>query len=289
MLDGKTVFITGAGRGQGRSHALLLAREGARIVGVDIGHDLDTVPYPLSTSDDLARTAKEVEAAGGDMLTVTADVRDQASLDAAVAAGINRFGAIDVCVANAGILSFGSIFEMPEQQWAEMIDVNLSGVWRTAKAVVPHMLARGSGSVVLTASINALEPHADSGHYTAAKHGVVGLCRSIALETAALGVRCNAICPGAVDTGMLNWPGVYNGFAGKESGGTHDDLRRAGARYHALAPTDVLQAEDISGAVLFLASDLSRSVTGIVLPVDRGHLLLPKTNTNPASYAPGLE
>ncbi|MTD54020.1 mycofactocin-coupled SDR family oxidoreductase [Amycolatopsis pithecellobii] len=288
LLDGKTALITGAGRGQGRAHALALASEGARIVAVDIGEGVESVPYALATEQDLARTAEEVETAGGSIVTVLADVRDQASLAAAVDAGLARFGAIDICVANAGVFSVAPIWEMSEQQWTQMIDINLSGVWRTAKAVLPHMIERRGGSLVLIASVNALEPGSGTGHYTSAKHGILGLCRSIAVEVAPYGVRCNAVCPGAVDTGMLNWPEMYNWLSGKESGGTHLDLRKAGARYHALAPADVMAPGDISGAVLFLSSDLARSVTGIALPVDRGHLLLPKTNENSASYADGL-
>jgi SDR family mycofactocin-dependent oxidoreductase len=288
LLDGRTAFITGAGRGQGRAHALRLAQEGAAIVAVDIGRDVDSVPYQLATDDDLAHTAKLVEAAGGRIVTARADVRSQADLDSAVALGLERFGAIDVCVANAGILSLAPIWEMPEQQWQDMLDINLSGVWRTAKAVLPHMIERRSGSIVLTASINSFEASAELGHYTSAKHGVVGLGRTIALEAARYGVRCNVVCPGSTDTGMINWPGMYDRFAGHE-GGTHTDLRKGGARYHALAPTDVLAPDDISRAVLYLASDLSNVITGVALPVDRGHLLLSKINMDPASYAPGLE
>jgi SDR family mycofactocin-dependent oxidoreductase len=287
MLDGKTAFITGAGRGQGRAHSIRLAREGAAIVAVDIGHDVETVPYHLATSADLAETAAAVQAIGGKIITATTDVRRQGDLDAAVALGIENLGAIDICVANAGILSTAPVWEMSEQQWAEMIDINLSGVWRTAKAVLPHMMSRRAGSIVLTASINALEASAGLAHYTSAKHGVVGLCRTIALEAAEYGVRCNAVCPGSTDTGMINWQGMYDRIAG-HSGADHDDVRRGGARYHALAPSDVLDPDDISRAVLYLASDLANVITGVVLPVDRGHLLLPKMNLNPSSYAPGL-
>jgi SDR family mycofactocin-dependent oxidoreductase len=287
LLDGKTVFITGAGRGQGRAHAVTMAREGAAIIAVDIGQDVETIPYPLATEADLAETAEAVEAVGGKVVTAWADVRSQADLDSAVAAGIDRFGAIDVCVANAGVLSMAPVWELSEAQWSDMIDINLSGVWRTAKAVLPHMVQRRSGSLVLIASINALEASPALAHYTSAKHGVVGLCRTIALETAEFGIRCNVVCPGSTDTGMVNWQGMYDRFAGRP-GGTHEDLRRGGARYHALAPADVLAPEEISRAVLYLASDLADAVTGVVLPVDRGHLLLPKVNNNAASYAPGL-
>jgi SDR family mycofactocin-dependent oxidoreductase len=287
LLDGRTAFITGAARGQGRAHALRLASEGARIIGVDVCKDVESVDYQLATSDDLTDTQRLVEEAGGEILVQQADVRDQGSLDSAFAAGLERFGSIDIAVANAGIVSMAPLHEMTEERWAEMLDINLSGVWRTIKAVAPTMIQQRSGSIVLIGSINSLEATVELGHYTAAKHGVVGVCRTTALELSPFGIRCNVISPGSVDTGMINWQGMYDRFAGQPGGGPHD-MHKGGARYSALAPTDVLDPDEISKAVLYLGSDLSSSVTGIVLPVDRGHLLLPKQNTNPATYAEGL-
>jgi SDR family mycofactocin-dependent oxidoreductase len=281
LLDGKTAFITGAARGQGRAHAVALARAGASIVAVDIGHDLSSVPYRLGTREDLAETVAAVEAAGGEALAVLADVRSQAELDAAVSQGIERFGGIDVCVANAGILSVADFWALSEEQWSQMIDVNLGGPWRTAKAVAPHMMERRSGSIVIIASLNALEATSGLLHYTAAKHGGLGVMRTVALELAPYGVRCNAVCPGSTDTAMINWQGMYDRFAGHEGGG-RADLERGAGFYHALAPAKVLPPEAIAEAVLWLASDLSAQVTGIYVPVDAGHLLLPGVNSRGA-------
>lgn len=287
LLDGKTAFITGAARGMGRAHAVRLASEGANIVAADIGRATAEVPYGLGTTSDFDDTVAAVEKVGGTIVGVTADVRSQQNLDEAVARGIERFGQIDICVANAGIFSLGKAWELTEKQWSDMIDINLTGVWRTAKAVLPHMIERRSGSIVLISSICGVAPSEGLTHYTAAKHGVVGLARNIALEAAEFGVRCNVILPGSVDTGMINWPGMYDRFAG-HAGGEYLDLRRRGAQYHALAPSDVLDPDDIARAALYLASDLSRAVTGVVLPVDRGHLLLPGANNKPQSWAPDL-
>jgi SDR family mycofactocin-dependent oxidoreductase len=277
LLDGRVALVTGAARGQGRAHSLALAREGAAVVAVDIAADLPTVPYPLGTEDELDATVQAVHDIGGAAIGLRADVRSQADLDAAVAVALDRFGALDICVANAGILSIANFWEMSEAQWSEMIDVNLGGVWRTAKAVAPHMMERRRGSIVIVASLNSLEATSGLLHYTAAKHGALGVMRSVALELAPHGVRCNAVLPGSTDTGMINWQGMYDRFAGHDDG-SRADLERGSRFYHALAPTDVLQPEQISGTVVWLASDLSDRVTGTYVPVDAGHLLLPGVN-----------
>jgi len=280
MLEGRTAFITGAARGQGRAHALRMAREGASIVAVDIADDIKEVQYSLGTQEDLAETVRAVEAAGGRAVAVKADVRSQAQLDEAVATGVERFGGIDICIANAGVVAHGNFWTLTEQEWGEVLDVDLTGVWRTVKAVAPHMIGRRSGSIVITVSINGLEPAAGIAHYTAAKHGALGLMRAIALELAPYGVRCNAICPAATDTGMLNNQFMFDQFAGK-SGGTRADLDSAVPHYHALAPASVIQPEAIANAALWLVSDMADRVTGVHLPVDAGHLLLPGFNHNP--------
>jgi SDR family mycofactocin-dependent oxidoreductase len=274
LLDGKTALVTGAARGQGRAHAVALARQGASVVAVDIGHDLSSVPYGLGTAEDLKETVAAVAATGGEALPVLADVRSQAELDEAVRQGIERFGGIDICVANAGVLSVANFWELSEEQWSQMIDVNLGGPWRTAKAVAPHMMEHRAGSIVIIASLNALEAASGLLHYTAAKHGALGVMRNVALELAPYGVRCNAVCPGSTDTAMINWQGMYDRFAGHPGGG-RADLERGASRYHVLAPAQVLAPEAIADAVLWLASDLSATVTGIYVPVDAGHLILP--------------
>lgn len=279
LLDGKVALVTGAARGQGRAHAITCAREGADVIALDIDKQLDSVPYPLGTADDLALTAKLVEEHGAGVLTVAADVRDQRALDDAVARGLSEFGHIDILIANAGIWTRSPFWELSEQQWEETIGVNMSGVWRCAKAVAPHMIERQTGSIVITSSANGLEPGMNYAHYTASKHGVIGLMKTIALELAPHGIRCNAICPGAIDTPMVDHQAVYDMFAGHE-GGTRAELVGGGYHFHALKGTGLLDPQALADAALYLNSTLASAVTGVTLPVDGGHMLL--TGVNPA-------
>ena len=233
-LSGKVALVTGAARGQGRAHALTLAREGAAVVAVDVPAPIASTPYPVATSADLAETARLVRQEGGRILPVEGDVRRQESLDRAVADGVAEFGRIDICIANAGIWNMAPAWELSEDQWGTMLDINLSGVWRTVKAVMPTLIEQGDGgSLVLTSSMNGLEPGGSCAHYTAAKHGVVGLMRSLALELAPHGIRSNAVCPGSIDTPMVNWRGAYDVFSGG-SEGSREDFVAAGKRYAAL-------------------------------------------------------
>lgn len=281
MLDGKVVLITGGSRGQGRAHALVSAREGADVIIVDVVEDLSTVTYPLARKDDMAATVESVEALGRRIVAVEADVRYQDQLDEAVARGVAELGKIDVLIANAGIWTQAPFYELSDDQWEEMIAVNLSGVWRSAKAVAPHMIERKSGSIVMISSVNGLEPGPNFAHYTAAKHGVVGLMKTVALELAPHGIRCNSIHPGAVRSGMTENQMAFDMYAGGP-GGTVDDLIRAGKHYGALKGTTFMPPETIANAALFLNSDLASSVTGVALPVEAGHLLMAGVNTAPA-------
>ena len=212
MLDGKVAFITGGARGQGRAHAVTCAREGADVIIIDILDQLPTVAYKLAAQADLDETVRQVRAHGRRALAVKADVRSQKELDAAVAAGIAEFGGIDILIANAGIWTLGSFWELTDEQWEEMIAVNLTGVWKSAKAVTPHMIGRRTGSIVIIASVNALEAGQFTAHYVAAKHGLIGLMKNIALELAPYGIRCNAISPGAVKTPMTSHQGALDMF-----------------------------------------------------------------------------
>jgi NAD(P)-dependent dehydrogenase (short-subunit alcohol dehydrogenase family) len=196
LLDGKVALITGGARGQGRAHALTSAREGADVVLVDIADQLETVPYRMATPDDLAETVRQVEALDRRALAVPADVRDQGQLDEAVRRGIAELGKIDILIANAGIWTQGPFWELSEQSWDEMIGVNLTGVWKSAKAVAPHMIERQTGSIVITSSVNGLEPGMNYAHYVAAKHGVIGLMKNIALELAPTGCAATRSTPG---------------------------------------------------------------------------------------------
>jgi SDR family mycofactocin-dependent oxidoreductase len=279
MLDGKVALITGGARGQGRAHAVTCAREGADVIIVDILDQVPTVAYGMATQQDLDETVRLVESHDRRALPVQADVRDQRQLDDAVATGIAELGAIDILIANAGIWALGSFWELTDEQWDTTIAVNLTGVWKSAKAVAPHMIERRSGSIVMIASANALEPGRFTAHYVAAKHGVLGLMRNVALELAPYGIRCNAICPGFVKTRMTSHQEALDLFAG-HPGGTQADMDEAGYHYGMLKGTTWLDPQAIADTALYLNSDLAANVTGVALPVDAGHQILPRYNPN---------
>lgn len=280
LLDGKVVLITGGARGQGRAHAVVSAREGADIAIIDIEKQVDSVSYPTARKEDLAETARQVEAHGRRALSISADVRSQTQLDDAVARTINEFGKIDVLIANAGIWTVGDFWSLSEDTWDDMIDINLTGVWKSAKAVAPHMIERQTGSIVITSSVNGLEPARNFAHYVAAKTGVVGLMQSIALELAPHGIRCNAINPGVIKTPMTNQTNGWNMFAGHDHG-TEEDLMAGGYHFNALKGTSFLPPEVIANTALYLNSDLAAAVTGVTIPVDAGHMILPGFNHEP--------
>jgi SDR family mycofactocin-dependent oxidoreductase len=280
LLDGKVALITGGARGQGRAHAVTSAREGADVIIVDIADQLETVGYPMGRPEDLDETVRQVEALDRRALSIVADVRSQEQLDAAVAAGIAEFGQIDILIANAGIWTLAPFWEITEQAWEEMIGTNLTGVWKSAKAVAPHMIERKTGSIVITSSVNGLEPGLNFAHYLAAKHAVIGLMKNIALELAPHGIRCNSINPGAILTGMTNQQAAWDMFAGHE-GGTFDDLVEGGYHYTAMRDTTFLPPEAIANTALYLNSALAEHVTGVTIPVDAGHLILTGVNNDP--------
>ncbi|MGW4335016.1 mycofactocin-coupled SDR family oxidoreductase [Rhodococcus koreensis] len=279
MLDGKVAFITGGARGQGRAHAVTSAREGADVVVIDIAAQMGTVPYKMADGSDLAETVAQVEALGRRALSFEVDVRSQSSLDDAVTQTISTFGKIDILIANAGIWTQAPFWELSEDDWEQMMGVNLTGVWKSAKAVAPHMIERQSGSIVITSSVNGLEPGMNYAHYVTAKHGVIGLMKNIALELAPYGIRCNSINPGAIKTPMTDHQGAWDMFAGHE-GGTEADMIEGGYHFHALKGTTFMPPQVIADTALYLNSDLAASVTGVTIPVDAGHLLL--TGSNPA-------
>jgi len=280
LLDGKVVFITGGGRGQGRAHAIVSAKEGADIVFVDTTKPFDTVPYPNTTASDMAETVKQVEAFDRRVLAIEADVRDQAALDSAVAEGIAQFGQIDCLIANAGIWTLGPVQAMSRETWQEMIDINITGVWQSVKAVVPHMIERQQGSIVMTSSVNGLEGGPFFSHYTAAKFAVVGFMKAIAVELGPQGIRANTVNPGTILSGMTNNQQGYDMMAG-HAGGTYEDLIKAGKTYGILKGSGFMQPEVIANAALFLNSSLASNITGISLPVDSGHLAMAGINMDP--------
>jgi len=265
-MDGKVVMITGAARGQGRSHALRLAEEGADIIAVDICDHIDSVPFPMGNADDLAETVKQVENLDRRIVARTADVRDSAQLQAALSEGLAEFGHIDVLCANAGIASMALTWEITEEQWRDVIDVNLTGVWRSIKAVLPVMIEQGTGgSIVITSSMAGVMGLAGIGHYTATKHAVIGLMRSLVNEVSVHRIRVNTVNPTTVNTPMIQNDAFYQ-YAG---GTTAEEM---GAVFQALnaIPVPWVEPIDISNAVLYLASDESRYVTGLTLWVDAG-------------------
>jgi SDR family mycofactocin-dependent oxidoreductase len=278
-VEGKVAFITGAARGQGRAHALTLAREGADIVAVDIVDQIRTVPYEMARPEDLAETVKQVEALDRRALPIQADVRSVEQLSAAVDQTLAELGKIDILLANAGIMSLAPLHELTSEMWQDMIDVNLTGVWQSLKAVLPVMMTQKRGAVVLTSSINGLEGGVDFAHYVAAKHGVLGLMKSAALEYGKYNIRVNAVCPGLIDTKMNDGPHAYTISSGP--GGTREDHEKAAHHWSALAGRGLLRPDSVSGAVLWLVSDEARDVTGLAVPVDGGHLVLPGINGNP--------
>ena len=269
-LEGKVAFITGAARGQGRSHAVTLAEAGATIVAVDICEQMDSVPYPMATPDQLAETAELVEKAGSQVLALPADVRHQEALDEVVGRARSEFGSIDIVSANAGIISFGATAELTETQWHDVIDVNMNGVWRTAKAAIPHMIEGGrGGSIVITSSTAGIKGHPGIAHYSTAKHGVVGLMRSLAKELAPHRIRVNSIHPCSVDTEMIQNDAMYSLFRPELAAPTRADFAEKATESQIL---DIPWVEpvDISNALLFLVADTGRYITGVSLPVDGG-------------------
>jgi SDR family mycofactocin-dependent oxidoreductase len=285
LLDGRVALITGGGRGQGRAHALVSAREGADVVVVDLDGNIGSVPYPLGTKDDLAETVRQVEALGRRAIGVVGDVRSQADLDEAVRQAIAEFGKIDILIANAGIVSLGRVWELTDQQWQDMLDVNLTGVWRSVKAVLPHMIERRTGSIVMTSSTNGHEAAAEHAHYTSSKHGVLGLMKNVALEGAEYGIRCNAIMPGAIRSAQTEFQQMLDKYAGHPGEGTPEHMIPAGYHYHALAET-MMEPEVTAKTALYLNSDLASVVTGATIPVDAGHALLPRVNFDPVPLRP---
>jgi SDR family mycofactocin-dependent oxidoreductase len=269
-LKNKVALITGAARGQGQSHAARLAEEGADIIAIDICGPVESAPYEGSTPDNLAETVKLVEKQGQRIMAREADVRDLAALEAIVAEGVAEFGGIDIVSANAGICTTGAAWEISEEQWQEMIDINLTGVWKTTKAVIPSMIARGQGgSITITSSVCGIAGIANLGHYAAAKHGIVGLMRTLAVELAPHNIRCNTIMPTTVNTPMLNNPALYGVFFPDIENPTLDDAKGAFIHLNALR-TPWMEPIDISNALLHLASDEARYVTGTTHFVDGG-------------------
>ena len=270
-VGGKVALVTGAARGIGRACALRLAEEGADVGLVDIARDVDTVPYPGARPDELQATADQVAALGRRAVAETADVTDGAAVATAVAAIRAKLGRIDILVAAAGIDSWGDAWELTEAQWQRMLDVNLGGVWRVAKAAAPIMIEQGAGAMVFIGSVLSHRANRQFAHYTAAKHGVLGLTRAFALELAPHMIRVNSVDPTVVNTDMVMNQAYLDRLGGKP-GTTMEDAKAYYRQWNTL-PVPWLEPVDVANAVLFLASDEARYITGVALPVDLGALL----------------
>jgi SDR family mycofactocin-dependent oxidoreductase len=264
-VAGKVAFITGAARGQGRAHAIRLAEEGAEIIAVDICRDYDTVGYPLATEADLAETVKAVEALDRRIVATVADVRDAGALTAAVDDGVAQLGRLDIVSANAGICTIQTWDEVTPQVWQDTLDTNLTGVWNTMVVSVPYLIAVGGGSIICTSSTAGIKGLPYLAPYVAAKHGVVGIARTMANELARHSIRVNTVHPTGVDTPM------GHGLGGLEPLINRDP--NLGPIYMNTLPVEVVDPRDISNAVLFLASDEARYVTGLEFTVDAGNTI----------------
>ena len=260
-VEGKVALITGAGRGQGRSHAVRLAEEGADIVALDVCAPIPEAQYDMASADDLAETASLVRAAGRRVVTAAVDVRDEDAMRRAVDDAVAELGHLDVVCANAGICVAGSWDGLPAEAWRSTIDVNLTGVWNTCRATIGHLLAAGGGSLIITSSYAGLRGAPFLAAYSASKHAVVGLAKELANELAAQSVRVNTVHPtGVTGTGMTV-PGLAPLLG---------ERRDLGAAYVNALPVAAVDPIDISHAVVYLASDESRYVTGTTLAVDAG-------------------
>lgn len=275
-LRGKVALVTGAARGMGRAHAVRLAAEGADVIAIDVCAPISsTIDYPPSGPEDLAETARQVKANGRGVLTREVDIRDLAALQRGVDDGVEQFGRLDIVVANAGVLTWNRLWEMSDEEWDVVVDVNLNGTWRTIRAAVPAMIEAGNGGSIITVSSSAgIKAGPGMGHYSASKYGVVGLTNALALEVGEYGIRVNSIHPWAVKTAL------------GESGGLGEILASHPNYLHRLSPmplhpvhiTDpetpaLLEPEDVSDVVAWLAGDGSAPISGAQIPVDRGQLL----------------
>ncbi|MEE2030625.1 mycofactocin-coupled SDR family oxidoreductase [Rhodococcus chondri] len=272
-FDDMVVLVTGAARGQGRNHAVRFASEGARIIALDLCAPVSGAPYDMATRADLDETVRLVEAEGGQIHAAEADVRDSAAVADVLAKGVERFGRLDVVIANAGIAGSFPVEDLTDEIWRDMIDINLTGVWNTVKASVPHLRAGGrGGSVVLISSIAGLKGLPNNAHYAAAKHGVLGIMRSLSNELGPDRIRVNAVLPTNVETRMLLNDAIYKLFLPDAENPTRDEVEPL---FHGMHALDVpfVQPDDVSNAVLFLAGAQSRYVTGIAMPIDAGALV----------------
>jgi (+)-trans-carveol dehydrogenase len=272
-LDGKVAFITGAARGQCRSHAVRLAQEGADIIAADLCQDIESVPYALASEKDLAETVEQVEALGRRIVARQADVRDEQALSQALSAGIDEFGRLDIVCANAGIVSLGDPLTLTREAWQDVIDINLTGVWQTLKLAAPHIVSGGrGGSMVVTGSSASIQVIPNMVHYSVAKHGVIALVKTFAIWLGPERIRVNGVLPAMVHSGMTENDFFNRLFRPDLENPTQEDFLQVAEQGSLLPHVPWVEAIDVSNAVLFLVSDEARYVTGELLRVDAGNL-----------------
>lgn len=273
-LQGRVAYITGAARGQGRAHAVRLANEGADIIAIDVcGPVAQDVTYPMPTPEDLAETVRLVEATGRKIIAREVDIRDLPAQQQVIAEGIEQFGRLDIVVANAGILSWGRVFEMSEEQWDSVIDVNLNGTWRTIRAAVPAMIEAGNGgSIIIVSSSAGTKATPGNAHYAASKHGLVAITNSLAIEVGEFGIRVNSIHPYSVDTpmvepeAMMEIFGKYPAFLHSFSPMPYRPVDHQGKK----GLLEIMTPEEITDVVAWLAGDGSGTISGSQIAIDRG-------------------
>jgi SDR family mycofactocin-dependent oxidoreductase len=270
LLADQVAVVTGAARGQGRSHALALAAEGASVIALDACAPIATVPYPLPEKEDLEDTAEQVRALGVRVVHGVVDVRDLAGMERFVSDAVASLGRLDIVCANAGISTPSPTLTMTEQAWQTTIDVNLTGAWKTCKATVPHIIAGGrGGSVIITSSSATAMTSRNIAHYTASKHGLIGFMRVLAKELAPDRIRVNTLHPTGVRTPMIFNEPMYRLFRPDLENPGREDFESAARSHHALGVSSV-EPEDVSAAVLYLASASGRYVTGSTFMLDAG-------------------
>jgi SDR family mycofactocin-dependent oxidoreductase len=260
------VLVTGAARGQGRADALAFAKEGANLIVNDVCGNLETVPYDLATEKDLEKVAKEIRAMGRRVMPARADVRNAKEVRTMVKEGIREFGKIDVLYCNAGVFAKKRPQDITEKEWDVMLDVNLKGAFLCIKYVIPHMIKRSYGRIVMNSSVEGLVACPACAHYVAAKHGMIGLTRALAVDLGRYNITVNAVCPGGVATGLMRYVDEFY----KAHPDWQKDTATIMGAWTVIPDRQVLRPEDVSGAVLWLASDDAKYVTGIALPVDTG-------------------
>jgi len=268
-LTGKVAVVTGGARGQGRSHVLALAKAGAKVAILDVCQDLNHVPYPLASQDDMAETERLVKEAGGTCLAVTVDMRDRPAVFAAVDKVVNTLGSLDILAVNHGVMSISPLAELDPLDWDAVVDINLTGVFNVVRAGLPYLLTQSWGRIVITSSMAGKGGYPQFGHYAASKWGVIGFAKTLALEIATTGITVNVICPCVVSTPIVHNDAMYALFRPDLEKPTREDVAEEFKKYQ---PQGVswIEPQAITDTVMFLVSDAARHITGETISVAAG-------------------